>query len=99
MFDPALVALTSTPSIAASSAELTTPVNATGACAEAVDENAAAKDRPKAKPAAAKSGRCMGSSRYFSISISIGSPACAQQALPAADRIASRATLVSQNGN
>jgi hypothetical protein len=99
MFDPALVALTSTPSIAVSSAELTTPVNATGACAEAVDENAAARARPKAKPAAAKSGWRMGSSRHSSISISIGSPARAQQALPAVDRIASRAPLVSQNAN
>src|SRR5580700_677176 len=60
MFEPALVALTSTPSIATSSAELTTPVSATGACAEAVDENAAARARPKAKLAAAKSGWCMG---------------------------------------
>src|SRR5262249_4898430 len=33
MFDPALVALTTTPSIAGSSAELTSPVSAAAACA------------------------------------------------------------------
>src|ERR1700726_954751 len=63
MLEPALVALTSTPSIAVSSAELTRPVSAAGACAEAVDENATAKLKPKAKPA--RRGRCMGSSPAF----------------------------------
>jgi len=53
MFESALVALTSTPSIAGSSAELTRPVSAaTGACAEVVDGNAMAT----ATPMAANSG-------------------------------------------
>src|ERR1035438_2786054 len=80
MFEPALVALTSTPSIVASSAELTRPDSAaTGACAEAANANDTAKAEPKAKPAAARSG-CMGSSRTFLVAASIGVAACARQA-------------------
>src|SRR6266705_5373971 len=56
MFEPLLVALTSTPSIVVSSVELTRPVSAaTGACADAADGNATAK----ATPTAATSGWCM----------------------------------------
>src|SRR5271166_3482721 len=82
MLEPARVALTSTPSIVASSAELTRPDSAaTGACAEAANGNDAAKPKvkPKAKPKAASSG-CMGSSRTFLVAASIGPAAGAQQA-------------------
>ena len=67
MFEPALVALTSTPSIAASSAELTRPVSAaTGVWAAAENGNGAAKARPKRLDAGGGEKRMLhGSSQAF----------------------------------
>src|SRR5437870_863219 len=78
MFEPALLALTSTPSIAASSAELTTPVSATaGGCASAARGNGTA--RAAARLAATRCGWRMVSPAGFQIELSIGSAAGKQQ--------------------
>src|SRR5690242_19463467 len=71
MFEPTLLALTSTPSIAASSAELTSPVSATaGACGSpgAMHGNATASARARASFEAtlARRGWCMVLPRRFS---------------------------------
>src|SRR4051812_11463560 len=64
MFEPALLAPTSTPSIAASSAELTSPVSATaGACARAA--RGSGTERAAARLAATRCGWCMVSPASF----------------------------------
>src|SRR5882724_60506 len=66
MFDPALVALTSTPSIAASSVELRRPVSATtGACAKTAEGTASGSATAKIKATPVGSGQCMVPPRHF----------------------------------